>query len=94
MSRVLAPELQDQLNRARHLLAELHESLVRFGASEADQRALTTSIRQLEEIFLLVVVGEFNSGKSAFINALVGDTVLQEGVTPTTARHPGRYRTI
>src|SRR4030095_12897135 len=47
---------------------------------------LTTSIRQLEEIFLLVVVGEFNSGKSAFINALVGDTVLQEGVTPTTAQ--------
>jgi len=59
---------------------------VRFGASEADQHALTTSIRQLEEIFLLVVVGEFNSGKSAFINALIGDTVLQEGVTPTTAQ--------
>ena len=86
MSRVLAPELQDQLGRARHLLAELQGSLVRFGASEADQHALTTSIRQLEEIFLLVVVGEFNSGKSAFINALVGDTVLQEGVTPTTAQ--------
>ena len=31
-------------------------------------------------------MGEFNSGKSAFINALVGDTVLQEGVTPTTAQ--------
>ena len=33
-----------------------------------------------------MVVGEFNSGKSAFINALIGDTVLQEGVTPTTAQ--------
>jgi small GTP-binding protein len=86
MSRVLAPERQDQLDRARHLLAELQDALVRFGASDADQHALTTSIRQLEEIFLLVVVGEFNSGKSAFINALVGDTVLQEGVTPTTAQ--------
>ena len=86
MPRVLAPELQDQLNRARHLLAELQDSLARFGVGEADLHALTTSIQQLEEIFLLVVVGEFNSGKSAFINALVGDTVLQEGVTPTTAQ--------
>jgi small GTP-binding protein len=35
---------------------------------------------------LLVVVGEFNSGKSALINALLGDTFLEEGVTPTTER--------
>jgi len=33
-----------------------------------------------------VVVGEFNAGKSAFVNALVGDKVLDEGVTPTTTR--------
>jgi len=84
--RVLAPELQDQLSRARQLLADIRDALVRFGASEDDQRALTTSVAQLDEIFLLVVVGEFNSGKSAFINALVGDNVLQEGVTPTTAQ--------
>jgi small GTP-binding protein len=84
--RVLAPELQDQLGRARQLLADLRDALIRFGATEADQHALTTSVTQLDEIFLLVVVGEFNSGKSAFINALVGDSVLQEGVTPTTAQ--------
>jgi small GTP-binding protein len=35
---------------------------------------------------LLVVVGEFNSGKSVFINALLGQPVLEEGVTPTTTR--------
>lgn len=84
--RVLAPELQEQLNRARRLLAEVRDSLVRFGAGEADRHALADSVRQLDEVFLLVVVGEFNSGKSAFINALVGDAVLQEGVTPTTAQ--------
>src|SRR5262249_49243420 len=39
----------------------------------------------LEEPFLLVVAGEFNAGKSAFINALIGEPVLAEGVTPTTA---------
>jgi hypothetical protein len=33
-----------------------------------------------------VVVGEFNAGKSAVINALLGDRILDEGVTPTTSR--------
>jgi small GTP-binding protein len=31
-------------------------------------------------------VGEFNAGKSAFINALLGRPVVEEGVTPTTTR--------
>lgn len=31
-------------------------------------------------------LGEFNSGKSAFINALLGAPVAMEGVTPTTDR--------
>jgi small GTP-binding protein len=43
-------------------------------------------MRQLDHPFLLVIVGEFNAGKSAFINALLGQVVLQEGVTPTTAQ--------
>ena len=33
-----------------------------------------------------MIVGEFNAGKSAFLNALLGQPVLQEGVTPTTAQ--------
>jgi small GTP-binding protein len=41
------------------------------------------------------VVGEFNSGKSAFINALAGQPLMEEGVTPTTARvTPVRYDDI
>lgn len=86
MNRVLAPALQEQLNAGRQLLGEIRDALTRFGALPADQEALAASIRQLDEFFLLVVVGEFNAGKSAFINALVGQRVLQEGVTPTTAR--------
>ena len=86
MQRVLTPELQRQLNSGRELLSELRDALTRFSAPEADQAALAASIRQLDEFFLLVVVGEFNAGKSAFINALAGQRVLQEGVTPTTAQ--------
>ncbi|HEU4451426.1 MAG TPA: dynamin family protein, partial [Longimicrobium sp.] len=43
-------------------------------------------VEQLAGLFLLVIAGEFNSGKSSFINALLGERVLPEGVTPTTDR--------
>jgi small GTP-binding protein len=82
---IVAPELQERLAEGRRLLAELRDALTRFGATDVDQAALKASIAQLDEFFLLVVVGEFNAGKSAFINALAGDKLLQEGVTPTTA---------
>lgn len=70
----------------RALLDDLRASLERFGATEDDRTALANSIRQLDELFLLVVAGEFNAGKSAFLNALLATDVLAEGVTPTTAR--------
>ena len=38
-----------------------------------------------EERFHLVVLGEFNHGKTTFVNALLGAPVLPMGVTPTTA---------
>ncbi|HKA86262.1 MAG TPA: dynamin family protein [Haliangiales bacterium] len=38
-----------------------------------------------EERFHLVVLGEFNHGKSTFVNALLGADVLPTGITPTTA---------
>jgi ribosome biogenesis GTPase A len=46
----------------------------------------TTRIPKLEaERFHLVVLGEFNHGKSTFVNALLGRDVLPTGITPTTA---------
>jgi small GTP-binding protein len=38
-----------------------------------------------DERFALVVLGEFNHGKSTFVNALLGADVLPTGITPTTA---------
>lgn len=38
-----------------------------------------------EERFHLVVLGEFNHGKTTFVNAMLGAPVLPTGVTPTTA---------
>jgi ribosome biogenesis GTPase A len=38
-----------------------------------------------DEQFHLVVLGEFNHGKSTFVNALLGAELLPTGITPTTA---------
>ena len=67
-------------------LERLQLALAGFEVTLEDQKTLQKSIQQLDELFLLVVVGEFNSGKSAFINALLGERFLEEGVTPTTAQ--------
>jgi len=69
--------------------AELSRILLRLaeiGVPKDVLAALQKSILQLDELFLIVVVGEFNSGKSTLINALLGQKVLPEGVTPTTSR--------
>ncbi|HEY1011878.1 MAG TPA: dynamin family protein [Herpetosiphonaceae bacterium] len=70
------------------LLERLHTALDRFGAdvTAADAQRLREATAQLAELFLIVIAGEFNAGKSSFINALIGERVLPEGVTPTTDR--------
>lgn len=84
--RILTDAQENLLKDARNLLNDLRASLIQFGASTEDHETLAHSISQLDELFLLVVVGEFNSGKSAFINALLGQKLLKEGVTPTTTQ--------
>ncbi len=83
---ILDEEQEALLKQERHLLSDLRVALVRFGAPLEDQSTLDESIQQLDDFFLLVVVGEFNAGKSAFINALLGQPVLEEGEIPTTAQ--------
>jgi small GTP-binding protein len=83
---ILNAEQKELLESERTLLAEVAEALEQSDASKDDLKTLADSVAQLDELFLLVVVGEFNAGKSALINALLGDQVLAEGVTPTTSK--------
>lgn len=73
------------LRRERQVLGRIRELLVTNGATRHPVEQLRQAELDLDEPFLLVVVGEFNAGKSAFINALMGESMLREGVTPTTA---------
>lgn len=84
--KILSPEQDAILLRERSFLNDLRVKLVNFNAAKDDLDTLGQSIRQLDDLFLLVIVGEFNAGKSAFINALLGQKLLKEGVTPTTTQ--------
>jgi small GTP-binding protein len=70
----------------RALLLRLAEA-----ADAAGMRSTARDIREErlpkleDERFSLVVLGEFNHGKSTFINALLGQSILPVGITPTTA---------
>jgi small GTP-binding protein len=84
--KILTVDQENVLQRERNFLNDLRVKLVDFNAARDDMDSLGQSIRQLDDLFLLVIVGEFNAGKSAFINALLGEKLLKEGVTPTTSQ--------
>ena len=64
-------------------LAEVADSI---GMTTLAQDIRTSRIPKIEaERFHLVVLGEFNHGKSTFVNALLQDDILPAGITPTTA---------
>ena len=86
LKRFLTSEAEDLLQTERRQLLGLRTPLANLEASSGDLATLDRALLQLDELFLLVIVGEFNSGKSAFINALLGQRFLAEGVTPTTAQ--------
>ncbi len=87
MEAQLTHEQETLLKRTRDTLGDVRDTLAGTAIAPADRAALAESIRQLDELFLLVIAGEFNAGKSSFINALLGHGgLLQEGVTPTTSQ--------
>lgn len=93
-ARLLTPQQDEIVLDVRGVLHDLRAALIRVGAEAGDERTVQEAARQLDDFFLLVVVGEFNAGKSALVNALLGDRILTEGVTPTTTqvqivRHTG-----
>jgi tetratricopeptide (TPR) repeat protein/GTPase SAR1 family protein len=67
------------------LLTRAHQHF----AKNAELSAWLTEAGQLVETLdrplLITVMGEFNSGKSTFVNALLGEEVAPMGITPTTA---------
>lgn len=72
-------------DRTAGLLDRLGTALEATEAEEAVRR-LASIRHHLDDGLLVIVVGEFNAGKSSVLNALFGQTVLAEGPVPTTDR--------
>src|SRR5918996_640821 len=83
---MLSDEQAQFLREEKDALSEIQLALVDIDVPRDALKTLQDAILQLDELFLLVVVGEFNAGKSALVNALLGEKVLPEGATPTTSR--------
>jgi small GTP-binding protein len=73
-----AHELYALLHQAHRLFAHTRE------LAELSPEA-GRLVEMLDRPLLVTVMGEFNSGKSTFVNALIGEEVAPMGITPTTA---------
>ncbi len=77
---VVDANVQALLRREQRLLVELRETLEREQADE--RRRVDDLLATLEDLFTIVIVGEFNAGKSSLINALFGQKLRTEGPIP------------
>jgi len=74
---------RDEIVGALQGLGDVATSLGTKSLRDRVDRELVKKL--VEDRFHLVVVGEFNHGKTTFVNALLGKHALPVGVTPTTA---------
>jgi GTP-binding protein EngB required for normal cell division len=84
MDPVLSSEERRIVHAQRDLRAQVRALLEELEMLPADARALDGIRTALDEMFLLVVVGEYNAGKSTLINTLLGQEFLESGDLPTT----------
>ena len=84
MEQVLTRHQGELVALERQLVLRVRDALASADGSRADLDRLVSLVGEMDELFLLVVVGEYNSGKSTFINALLGDEVFAMGDLPTT----------
>ncbi len=86
MKHVLSPEQTKAVGEVEQHLARLQRTLDGWEERPESRARIDEARAGLSELFLLVVTGEFNAGKSALINALLGGEFLEQGVTPTTSQ--------
>src|SRR5713101_2032665 len=80
----IANEKYSKLILEEKALLESLSAEVRALSYEQFEKKLKTVRENLENLFSIVFIGEFSTGKSSIINALLGERILPEGITPTT----------
>jgi small GTP-binding protein len=84
VDQVLTRQQSELIALERRLVLRVRDALARADGPRADLERLAALLGEMDELFLLVVAGEYNAGKSTFVNALLGDEVFAMGDLPTT----------
>ena len=82
--RILTGPESELVALERRLVLRVRDAIGHADGPSQDLERLAALVHEMDELFLLVVVGEYNTGKSTFINALLGDEVFEMGDLPTT----------
>ncbi|MCL4732130.1 MAG: dynamin family protein, partial [Planctomycetes bacterium] len=92
LTRRLDERIAEGQRQERELLRRLRDILIRHDFEDQLADQVSGLMHHLEELFLLVIVGEVKAGKSSFINSLLNADVCKVGAIPTTDRiHVLRY---
>ena len=72
---------------ANPLIVKIEEFRASVGYSEnAIKKLLDSLVRRAEEPSRVAITGQFSSGKSTFLNALLSKNILPTGITPVTSK--------
>lgn len=80
LENVVSEETRKLLAEERELLVSLRETLEE--EQKPEKHRINDLLDGLGELFTIVIVGEFNAGKSSLINALFGKRLRKEGPVP------------
>ena len=79
ISNLLQTDYRSLVAEERLVLGTLHTALQSCNAPNDDLDLIADTRARIDDLFMLVIVGEFNAGKSTFINALLGERYCKEG---------------
>ncbi|MGH7884111.1 MAG: dynamin family protein, partial [Thermodesulfobacteriota bacterium] len=82
---ILTEKYAEIINEAKILLEKL-QVLIDKHTEDSLKLKIKSAVENLDNLFLIVFMGEFSTGKSSVINALIGEKILKVGITPTTDR--------
>lgn len=80
---IVTEKYSEIIEETKALLHELQQ-LIQKHSEDSLKLKINSAIESLDNLFLIVFMGEFSTGKSSVINALIGEKILNEGITPTT----------
>ena len=85
-SKVFLENARDILPEVRNLFQEMSPLIVQSVSQDKIQRDLSRFTDASSDVVPICVLGNYSTGKSTFINALIGSEILQSGTEAVTAK--------